>query len=48
MTSGGGNLILRRLVSRPTTKDLDLLGERTLLEEALRSLGLEDADAALN
>lgn len=26
---GGGNLILRGLVSRPTTKDLDLLGERT-------------------
>lgn len=24
---GGGNLILRGLVSRPTTKDLDLLGE---------------------
>lgn len=24
---GGGNLILRELVSRPTTKDLDLLGE---------------------
>jgi len=26
---GGGNLILRGLVSRPTTKDLDLLGEWT-------------------
>ncbi len=26
---GGGNLILRGLVSRPTTKDLDLLGEKT-------------------
>lgn len=26
---GGGNLILRGLVTRPTTKDLDLLGERT-------------------
>lgn len=26
---GGGNLILRELVSRPTTKDLDLLGEWT-------------------
>ena len=26
---GGGNLILRGLVSRPTTKDLDLLGEMT-------------------
>jgi hypothetical protein len=27
---GGGNLILRGLVSRPTTKDVDLLGEWTL------------------
>lgn len=26
---GGGNLILRELISRPTTKDLDILGERT-------------------
>ncbi|MGH2511887.1 MAG: DUF6036 family nucleotidyltransferase [Candidatus Limnocylindrales bacterium] len=26
---GGGNLILRGLVARPTTKDLDLLGART-------------------
>src|SRR3972149_12186715 len=26
---GGGNLILRGLVTRPTTKDLDLLGEWT-------------------
>lgn len=26
---GGGNLILRGLISRPTTKDLDLLGEWT-------------------
>src|SRR3990172_4494346 len=26
---GGGNLILRGLASRPTTKDLDLLGEWT-------------------
>src|SRR2546423_14515547 len=26
---GGGNLILRGLVARPTTKDLDLLGEWT-------------------
>lgn len=25
---GGGNLILRRLITRPTTKDLDILGER--------------------
>lgn len=27
---GGGNLILRGLVTRPTTKDLDLLGEWTV------------------
>jgi hypothetical protein len=27
---GGGNLILRGLISRPTTKDLDILGERVL------------------
>ena len=27
---GGGNLILRGLVTRPTTRDLDLLGEWTL------------------
>lgn len=33
---GGGNLILRGLVSRPTTKDLDLLGELTA--EGVRSL----------
>jgi len=26
---GGGNLILRELINRPTTKDLDILGERT-------------------
>ncbi len=26
---GGGNLILRGLISRPTTKDLDILGART-------------------
>lgn len=26
---GGGNLILRELINRPTTKDLDVLGERT-------------------
>ena len=26
---GGGNLILRELIDRPTTKDLDILGERT-------------------
>ncbi|MDR3471784.1 MAG: hypothetical protein P4M09_08865, partial [Devosia sp.] len=26
---GGGNLILRELVTRPTTKDLDLLGSWT-------------------
>ena len=26
---GGGNLILRGLVTRPTTRDLDLLGSRT-------------------
>ncbi len=26
---GGGNLILRGLITRPTTKDLDLLGEWT-------------------
>lgn len=26
---GGGNLILRDLINRPTTKDLDILGERT-------------------
>ena len=26
---GGGNLILRGLIARPTTKDLDILGERT-------------------
>ena len=26
---GGGNLILRGLIDRPTTKDLDILGERT-------------------
>ena len=26
---GGGNLILRELIARPTTKDLDLLGEWT-------------------
>lgn len=33
---GGGNLILRGLVSRPTTKDLDLLGEWT--HEGIRPL----------
>ena len=33
---GGGNLILRGLVSRPTTKDLDLLGEKTA--DGVRSL----------
>jgi hypothetical protein len=27
---GGGNLILRGLITRPTTKDLDILGERAL------------------
>jgi hypothetical protein len=27
---GGGNLILRGLITRPTTKDLDILGEREL------------------
>ena len=27
---GGGNLILRGLIARPTTKDLDILGERVL------------------
>ena len=27
---GGGNLILRGLTTRPTTKDLDILGERAL------------------
>jgi len=27
---GGGNLILRGLITRPTTKDLDILGERVL------------------
>lgn len=27
---GGGNLILRGLITRPTTKDLDILGERSL------------------
>lgn len=26
---GGGNLILRELIARPTTKDLDILGTRT-------------------
>lgn len=26
---GGGNLILRELIARPTTKDLDILGART-------------------
>jgi hypothetical protein len=26
---GGGNLILRELIARPTTRDLDVLGERT-------------------
>jgi hypothetical protein len=26
---GGGNLILRQLIARPTTKDLDILGART-------------------
>lgn len=26
---GGGNLILRNLIARPTTKDLDILGART-------------------
>ena len=26
---GGGNLILRELINRPTTKDLDVLGEKT-------------------
>jgi hypothetical protein len=26
---GGGNLILREFITRPTTKDLDILGERT-------------------
>lgn len=26
---GGGNLILRGLVSRPTTRDIDLLGQKT-------------------
>lgn len=26
---GGGNLILRQLIARPTTKDLDILGTRT-------------------
>jgi hypothetical protein len=26
---GGGNLILRDLIARPTTKDLDILGVRT-------------------
>lgn len=26
---GGGNLILRELINRPTTKDLDILGART-------------------
>lgn len=26
---GGGNLIMRGLVSRPTTRDIDLLGEKT-------------------
>ena len=28
MLVGGGNLILRGLITRPTTKDLDILGER--------------------
>ena len=27
---GGGNLILRGLITRPTTRDLDILGERAL------------------
>ena len=33
---GGGNLILRELITRPTTKDLDILGERAL--ETIRPL----------
>lgn len=33
---GGGNLILRGLITRPTTKDLDILGERAL--ETIRPL----------
>lgn len=36
---GGGNLILRGLVSRPTTRDIDILGEWTPSGvEALRSM----------
>lgn len=48
---GGGNLILRGLVTRPTTKDLDLLGEWTAagikpmrpMPDALRSAVLDVA-----
>ncbi len=52
---GGGNLVQRGLVTRPTTRDLDLLGERTAdrvspmrpMPEPLRHLGVEVADGSL-
>ncbi|MDQ3690759.1 MAG: DUF6036 family nucleotidyltransferase [Chloroflexota bacterium] len=43
---GGGNLMLRGLITRTTTKDLDLLGERTAeTVEPLRPLPPELARA---
>jgi len=49
---GGGNLILRGLISRPATKDLDLLGEWTVdgiqpMRQMPEALRIAVADVAL-
>jgi hypothetical protein len=46
---GGGNLILRGLITRPITKDLDILGERELdLVKPLRPMPKPLRDAVMD